>query len=40
VSAGDEKVVSDGREVGRKLVIHKGIAGKGNGRRRLIQGGS
>jgi len=40
VSARDEEVVSDGREVGRKLVIHKGISEKRSGRKRLIQGGS
>jgi hypothetical protein len=40
VSARDEKVVSDGRAAGKKLVIHKGITEKRSGRRRLIQGGS
>jgi hypothetical protein len=40
LSARDEKVVSDGREVGKKLVIHKGIHEKASGRRRRIQGGS
>jgi hypothetical protein len=40
VSARDEEVVSDGKAAGKKLVIHKGITDKGNGRRRLIQGGS
>jgi hypothetical protein len=40
VSAWDEKVVSDGRAAGKKLVIHKGITEKDCGRRRLIQGGS
>lgn len=40
LSARDEKVVSDGKAAGKKLVIHKGITEKRGGRRRLIQGGS
>jgi len=39
-SGKDEKVTSDGREAGKKLVIHKGITEKRSGRRKLIQGGS
>jgi len=38
VSGKDEKVASDGREAGKKLVIHKGITEKERNRRRLIGG--
>jgi hypothetical protein len=36
MSGKDEKVASDGRETGKKLVIHKGITEKTRDRRRLI----
>jgi hypothetical protein len=36
VSGKDEKVASDGREVGKKLIIHKGITEKKRNRKRLI----
>jgi len=36
VSGKDEKVAYDGREAGKKLVIHKGIGEKKRNRRRLI----
>jgi hypothetical protein len=39
-SGRDEQVASDGREAGRKLVIHKGVNEKRSGRRRLLQGGA
>lgn len=35
----DETVVSDGREAGRKLVIYKGVAGRREGRGRLLPSG-
>jgi hypothetical protein len=35
----DEKVVSDGREAGRRLVIHKGVDGQARGRGRLLPSG-
>jgi len=38
VSGKDEKVACDGREAGKKLVIHKGITEKKGSRRRLIGG--
>ncbi len=38
LSGRDEKVASDGREAGRRLVLHQGITEKRGGRRRLIQG--
>lgn len=34
----DEKVTSDGREAGRKLVIHRGITERGGDGKKLIQG--
>ncbi len=40
LSGRDEKVASDGREAGRRLVLHQGITERRRGRRRLIQGGS
>ncbi len=36
ISGGDEKVVSDGREAGRRLVIHKGISERRGSRTRLL----
>ena len=36
VSGKDEKVACDGREAGKKLVIHKGISERKRNRRRLI----
>ena len=36
VSGRDEKVVSDGREAGRRLVLHKGIREQRRNRTRLL----
>ena len=38
VSGRDEKVVSDGRKAGRRLVLHKGISEQRGSRARLLPG--